>query len=235
MRSVVGSMASLPKQIELIHQKQYRIIPSTFPPINFFEGLVDPDEMEILWEIESLTNERLRQEAGDLFLVPKEDWVSGPGSSVIMAAFTHIGKASRFTDGSFGIYYAGATFETAIRETVFHRERFLKATQEDACELTMRLYESEVKKPLHDIRGSAFKNLHDPNDYEAAQQYGKLLREQKSWGLVYRSVRDPGKYCVAVLRPPALSIPKQTTHLRYLWNGQRITDVLDTRSILTFK
>src|SRR5579864_9494439 len=100
-------MSELPKLAHFINQKQFRIIPSVYPPITFFEDLVDPSEMEILWEIESLTNERLRQEAGDIFLVPHEDRISGPGSSIIMAAFTHLSKPTRFSDGSFGVYYAG--------------------------------------------------------------------------------------------------------------------------------
>ncbi len=59
------------KQTHLQGQQQFRIIPSVFPPINFFEDLVDPSEMEILWEIENMTNERLRQEVGDIFFGSK--------------------------------------------------------------------------------------------------------------------------------------------------------------------
>src|SRR5438874_2590584 len=97
-------MSELPKVIDLKGQKQFRIIPSVYPPINFFEDLVNPAEMETLWKIESLTNERLQQETGDIFLVPAEDRISGPGSSVVMAAFTHISvdKPTRFTNGSYG-------------------------------------------------------------------------------------------------------------------------------------
>lgn len=112
MQNAGGKMPALPILSNLDEQHQYRIIPSVYPPINFFEDLVDPSEMEILWEIEHLTNERLRQEAGDIFLVPTEDRISGPDASIVMAAFTHTGKASRFTDGSFGIYYAGLSKET---------------------------------------------------------------------------------------------------------------------------
>src|SRR5690349_11222276 len=104
--SVDKLMLKQPQPVLLEDRIQIRIIPSVYPSINFFEDLVDASEMETLWEIESLTNERIRQEVGDLFLVPPEDRVSGPGSSVVMAAFTHIGKPSRFTDGSYGVYYA---------------------------------------------------------------------------------------------------------------------------------
>ena len=222
----------MPQLINLQGQKQYRIIPSTYPPINFFETLVDPSEMEVLWEIESLTNDRLRQEAGDIFLVPAEDRISGPGSSVVMAAFTHAGRASRFTDGSYGIYYASLSYETAIRETVYHRELFLKATNETALELTMRSYEGTIKQPLHDIRKAEFNYLHDPINYSSSQQFGKNLRQEKSWGLIYNSVRHQKGFCIAALRPRAISVPKPLAHLRYVWDGKRITDVFDATLVM---
>lgn len=228
-------MPILPPLMDLQGQKQFRIIPSVYPPINFFEGLVDPDEMETLWKIESLTNERLRQEAGNIFLVPKEDRIGGKGSSVVMAAFTHISvdRQTRFSDGSFGIYYAGLSIETAVRETVYHREKFLRATNENPCEITMRLYEGKIVKLLHDIREEKFLNLYHPEDYTKSQQFGFKLRNLNSWGLIYNSVRHTDGYCIAAFRPPAISIPKERSHLKYIWDGRKICDVLDIKLLMT--
>jgi hypothetical protein len=222
----------VPQEIKLENQIQFRIIPSVYPPINFFEDLVDASEMETLWEIEKLTNDRLLQEVGNIFLVKPEDRVSGLGASVVMAAFTHIHYPSRFTDGSFGIYYASLSRETAIRETVYHRELFLQATQEEALELTMRVYAGKVLKPLHDIRGKDYKHLHHPTHYSESQNFGYELRNINAWGLIYNSVRHPGGCCIAALRPPAISIPIQAAHLKYIWNGKKIIDVLEANSIL---
>ncbi|TAK77615.1 MAG: RES domain-containing protein [Gammaproteobacteria bacterium] len=227
-------MSQPPKLIQLNNQTQYRIIPSKFPPINFFEGIVEPSEMETLLEIESLTNERIRQEVGDLSLIPVEDRISGPGSSAIMAAFTHIYNPSRFTDGSYGIYYAGLALETAIRETVFHRENFLKATNEDPGNITMRVYEGKIAKPLHDIRNPIFNKLHHPDSYVDSQNFGKTLREAKSWGLIYNSVRHVGGNCIAAFRPHAVSIPQQTAHLIYQWDGEKISTILNTTVVMRF-
>jgi hypothetical protein len=220
--------------VKLIQSKHYRIIPSVYPTINFFEDLVDSQEMEILWEIESLTNERLRQETGDIFLVPMEDRVSGPGSSVVMAAFTHIGKPSRFSDGTYGIYYASLTQETAIHETVYHRERFFSATKENPCEITMRMYEAKILKPLHDVRVKKYQRYHHPDEYADSQKFGKKLRAIQSWGLIYNSVRDVSGQCIALLRPPATSMPIQKTHLRYVWDGNKIVDVLEAKSVIAY-
>lgn len=229
----VDSKMLQPSLIDLPNQKYFRIIPSHYPPINFFEDIVDSSEVEALWEIERLTNERLRQEAGDIFLVAPKDRVSGPGSSVIMAAFT-LPTATRFSDGSYGVYYAGFSKETAIRETVYHREKFLKATDQSPLELSMSLYKGIVLKPLHDIREKKYESLYHRTDYSNSQVFGQKIKDNKSWGIIYHSVRHSSGVCIACFRPPAISIPKQISHLKYLWNGAKITTVLDTRAILEF-
>ena len=214
-----------------LKKPNYRIIPSIYPPINFFEDIVDPSEMEALWEIESLTNERLRHEAGDIFLVSPEDRLSGPGSSIIMAAFTHIGRPSRFSDGSFGIYYAGFSLKTAIQETKYHRERFLAATHQTPTEITMRAYQSHLKKSVYSALEDEYQYLHEPDDYLVSQAFGAQLKSKGDWGILYHSVRDKGGYCIAVLRPPAIAIPTVFSHLRYCWDGKSITNIFEIKSL----
>ena len=214
-------------------EHQYRIVASEYPPINFFEALVDPDLMDELFFVEGLTNDRLRDDVGDIALVAPEDRVSGPGSSPVMAAFTHIGTESRFSDGSFGIYYAGESLITAIEETKFHRERFLGYTTEAPGEIDMRAYIGEIAKPLHDIR-IGHDDLHDPDTgtWPLPQAFGQKMRKNNSCGIAYRSVRNPGGECIAALRPPAVTIPRQGPHLSYVWDGSRITRVYEKNLIL---
>jgi hypothetical protein len=131
----------------------FRIIPSRFPPIDLFENVVDPKDIEAIYQIEAMTNERLREEVGDISLIAPEDRVSGPGSTPIMAAFTHLNpEGDRFTNGNYGAFYASLTIETAIAETRYHRIRFLRATDEPAQELDMRIYAIDLDGELHDIR-----------------------------------------------------------------------------------
>ena len=221
------------RTVKLHWRHQYRIIPSEFPPINFFERLVEPELMEELYYIESLTNDRLRDEVGDIALVAAEDRISGAGASPVMAAFTHASPAcpSRFSDGSHGVYYASKTLETAIEETKHHRARFLAYTHEEAGEIAMRVYIGEVVKPMHDIRAEGYEHLHDPDDWRASQAFGAAMKNVNSWGIVYRSVRRPGGECIAALRPPAVSIPRQGSHLSYVWDGVRISDVYEKKLI----
>ena len=198
-----------------------------------FEDVLDPDQLELAFAIEGMTNDRLLDEAGVLSRVARNDRVSSPGSTPLMAAFTHIGAVSRFTDGTYGVYYCANSIEAAIAETRFHRERFLAATQEASLELTMRSYTNRVVKPMHDVR-AGFEQLHDPDTaaYAACHTFARDLRLQDSYGLVYNSVRLPGHECAAVFRPSALTIPVRDVHLRYCWNGQRIEHVLTVQEMI---
>lgn len=211
----------------------FRIVASRFPPIALFEAVADPEDLEAVYLIEALTNDRLRDEVGDLTLVPPEDRISGPGASAIMAAFTHLNPlGSRFSDGSYGVFYAGATIETAVAETRHHRARFMAATAEPAQELDMRVYAVDLDAELHDIRPlrASRRDLYDPRGYSAAQALAAELREAGSDGIVYQSVRLAGGECAAVFRPRLLANCRQERHLCYVWNGAEIETVYEKRS-----
>lgn len=210
----------------------FRIIPSRFPPIQLFEEVADPADLEAVLEIEALTNERIRNEVGELRLVAPEDRVTGPGSSFIMAAFTHLHPGGgRFTDGSYGAYYTARDRPTAVAETVYHRERFLAYTRQEPLELDMRVLRARMRGELHDLRGrmSELRDVYDPDDYATGQALGRGLRNEGSHGIVYDSVRRAGGECAAVFRPRLLSGCKQAEHLSYVWDGERITTVYEKR------
>lgn len=217
--------------------RHYRIVPSRYPPTVPFEALVDPEELDILFEIESMTNDRLRDEAGEISMVAVSERLTGPGASPVMAAFTHIGNSSRFSDGSYGVYYAGLSTETAILETKFHREHFLSMTAEPACELEMRSYTGTIKLPLHDIRAKAYKQYRQPdiNSYSQCWQLAEHLRHRNSAGLYYKSARDPQGECIAAFKPIAVSTVQQGKHYLYKWDGACIYSVLEVKSVLNLK
>lgn len=221
-----------PKTVRLRWSHSYRIIPSKFPPINFFERIVAPEHMEAVWYLESLTNDRLRDEIGDITLVPPEERVFGPGASIVMAAFTHIGFPSRFSDGSFGVYYAAHSLKTAVYETAYHRARFLSATNEAPGELDMRVYVAKPQEPFKDLRAPRFKPLLHPADYSLSQQFGQAQRASGAWGLIYPSVRHSGGECLAVFKPKAIGIPTAGPALAYVWDGTRITHVYEKSKVL---
>lgn len=216
-----------------VKQAVHRLIPSRYPPVLLFDWATSAEELAMIADIEGLTNDRLHNEAGRLNLVPQEDWVWGEGSTPLMAAFTHPGP-SRFSDGRYGVYYAATTLNTAIAETRYHREQFLLASNEAPCAIQMREYIARVKKPLVDLEHGRYESFLEPDmaTYPRSQAFAQSLKDDKEWGIYYPSVRMPGGHCVAILRPPALSIPSQGCHLNYIWDGQKISEVLKS-SVLT--
>lgn len=215
-----------------------RIVPSPFPPTGLFDRVAEPAELEAVYHVESLTNPRLRQEWGELSLVPASDRIAGPGTGPIMAAFAHPAPGgSRFSPGDYGVYYAAHDEETAISETVFQRERFLNYSKEKPLRLQMRVYVGEISAALVDIRGA--RNTHpelvDPSSYAASQAFGSYHRAGGAWGIVYGSVRHEQGECVAIFRPPAARPVRQAKHLEYIWNGRRITDVLAVSSVVSWR
>ncbi len=211
----------------------HRIIPSRFLPINLFERIAERDDLDAILAVESLTNDRVRDETGELELVPQEDRVQGAGSSIIMAAFTHLNpQGSRFSNGSYGVFYAAHDLDTAIAETRYHREQFMKATQQPPMEIDMRAYTLVLKGELHDIRGRQKKlpAVYHPHNYSAGQELGTTLRKQGSKGIVYDSVRQKGGECGGVFWPRALSQCKQGQHFCYVWNGEQISHVYKKRA-----
>lgn len=211
----------------------FRIVPSRFPPIGLFEAVADPDDLEAIFQIEAVTNDRLREEVGELSLVAPEDRVSGPGTTPIMAAFTHLNpEGDRFTDGSYGVFYASLTIETAIAETSHHRVRFLQTTDEPAQELDMRVYAVDLEAELHDIRGmrESHPAYYHPSSYGMSQELAAQLRDDGSNGIMYLSVRDEDGECVAVFRPRLLSNCRQERHLCYVWDGKTIATIYEKKN-----
>lgn len=198
----------------------HRLVPSHFPSIDLFEGFYDsPEEMAIVFELEAMTNPRLRADVGRIEDLSADEWVYGAGATPLMAAFTHYGRPTRFTDGSFGVYYAADTLKTALAEVSHHTARFYAATNEPDAEITVREYVNRAARPLLDIRGDA--RYHAPDDYAVPQAFAARERGRGTQGLVYDSVRRPGGICVAAFLPKALTIPRQGKHLRLVWSGKQ--------------
>jgi hypothetical protein len=219
-------MADIPPLKRVRWSQAYRIVPSRFPPVGVFDRIAAPGDLEALYAIEAMTNPRLRDELGQLQLVPKDRRISGPGSTPVMAAFTHLNpEGSRFSDGSWGVFYAGHSIATAVEETVYHRERFLAATAEPPCDIEMRCYRTSIQARLHDLRGG-WAAEHDPEQYAAGVALARRLRSEGSDGLVYDSVRHRGGECVAVFYPDRVAPCVQAQHLMYRWDGKRIAQVL---------
>jgi len=206
----------------------YRIIPSRYPFVGIFDRIASPGEIPALLRVEGLTNDRVRDALGELSLVRPEDRISGPGTTPVMAAFTHA-VPGRFNDDSFGVYYAARAEATAIAESVYRRARFLAATNEPTLEVEMREYAADVTGAFDDLRRRRRSSpLLDPNSYDASQRYGRKRYEaNRVDGIVYPSVRERGGECVAAFRPRCIGHCRPLRHFGYVWDGARIARVYE--------
>jgi len=211
--------------VSTIHwDPSWRLVPSLFPPVSLFDRVTKASDLEAIFAIESLTNARLRDEVGELQLVPENERQSGPGTTPIMASFTHLGDGGRLDDGNYGVYYAAKDIETALAETRHHRKRFLQRTNESPIDIDMRSYASEINSELHDIRGMQ-KNLsavYDKNSYAESQKLARNLRNTGSNGIVYDSVRHAEGECAGIFRANIPQPVVQGSHYCFQWDGNSI-------------
>ncbi len=210
-------------------QPAIRIIPSRFPSINLFDRVASHEDFDALYALEAITNDRIRDELGDIELVPKTERLYGNGNGPIMAAFTHLNPlGSRFSDGKYGVFYAAKEKETAIAETRFHSTNFLAATNEDPIKLEMRVYHVDVSGILDDAQRMDLSDpIYDLRNYGASQTYAKQLRIQGSNGICYNSVRRTSGHCIAAFKTTILSNCRHASQLLYLWNGTEIAGVYE--------
>ena len=201
----------------------YRVIASKYPTVSVYDRIARGSDFEAVIQIEEMTNPRVREELGDYRKVRAEDRVSGPGTTPVMASFAYTG-ASRFSDGRFGVYYASREEATAIAESMYHTELFMRATQEPSIDLDKRLYTATVTGTYDDIRArSSRSKLYDKVSYAPSQAYSsKLYEANKVDGIVYRSVRRALGESVAVYRPRLVTNCKLAKYIQFRWENGRI-------------
>jgi hypothetical protein len=213
-------------------RQAWRIIATRYPPIDLFERVSpDPAVWEALIELEQLVNPRVRDDIGEIRLVPPHRRVSGPNASWVMAPFTHMNpKGSRFSDGSYGVYYAADRLSTAIAETAYHFARFARDSNDPSRREDMRVLVGAVDNVFHDVDSLPVAEraaVLDPNSYLAGRALARALKEGGSNGLVYPSVRAADGRCIGAFWPDVVGVPVQERHLKYEWDGARMTRYFD--------
>jgi RES domain-containing protein len=212
----------------------YRIVPTRFPAVNLFDRVASPEDFDALYALEAMTNDRLRTELGDLDLVPPAERCFGPGCGPIMAAFTHLNPlGSRFSDGTYGVFYCAREPRTAIAETRFHAEKFLVATAEPPMRQQMRLYTVMARGEVVDLRDDETidQAVLSPSNYAAGQALGRAARAAGVAGIAYPSVRDAGGECLAALKTTVLRDCRHAAYLEYNWNGSAIDSVFELNQV----
>ncbi|RMF34516.1 MAG: RES domain-containing protein [Alphaproteobacteria bacterium] len=216
-----------PPVARLVWPRTHRLVMAHYPPVDIYDDIASPEDWALLTAAVQRSNPRIRAAIGDLSLVPVERRLSGPGADGVMAAFTHISpdRVSRFSDGSYGVYYAGESTDTALHEHGFHMGRFYAATDEAPGWIgEVRELVGSIDAALIDLRGGGFGDLlhPDPARYGPAQDFARTARAEGADGIVYPSLRRPGGECIAAFWPDVVSPARQGEHYRYHWDGARI-------------
>ncbi|PLX68070.1 MAG: hypothetical protein C0603_08130 [Denitrovibrio sp.] len=221
------------EEINIVWKPAYMIIPTCYPPLFLFEDVASQEEFEFLYELENMTNPRMDDVdsmLGDVELVPIEDRVYGHGATCIMGAFTHPNvNGDRFTDGTYGVFYASNSLECAVYETAYHRSQFFKISNEPKCEIEMRVYNVDIDTKLVDIREDVFESLaiYHKSNYTESQKLAKELKRLGKAGLVYNSVRYINGENVAIFKPKSCSNCREMKNLKYVWDGKKINGVYE--------
>lgn len=136
-------------------------------------------------------------------------------------------QASRFSDGSYGVWYGSESVETTVHESAWHWHRGLLADagfERETVVAERKVYSVACGAALLDFRQVTAKHpeLLHRTDYAYAQVAGARIHREGHPGLLIQSVRRSGGENVAVFNPGVLSDPRLNCQLTYRLEGERI-------------
>lgn len=127
---------------------------------------------------------------------------------------------SRYSDGSYGVWYGAGDIETTVYETGHH---WIHQLIEDAgflkpgVVIERKIYWVRCDAALVDFRKAVKKHpeLVHPADYSFTHQVGERLNREGHPGLISHSARCEGE-TQAIFNPGVLSNPRQNCFLTYI-------------------
>jgi RES domain len=193
-----------------VHADAIRNIVSVHSSQDLFDDLsTDPDEWLMAQRIEDEVKPPPYQSRAPIVDRPFEDarWFNA-----IDWPFKHW-QASRYSDGSFGVWYGCDTAETSVHETVCHWYCGLLSDagfEHEAVVGHRKLYRVAVDAALLDLRPLAANNprLLDQSSYTYTQAIGARLHREGHPGLLTPSARRAKGQNFVVLNPAVLSNPR---------------------------
>lgn len=174
-----------------------------------FSRLAPTNQLRVLYGIEALTDVMARHQQGELNTIDAKDWAykteAGDGTDWakdwmndwIMRPFlkTPTPGDSGFQGGrfnkDFGVYYCALMRQTAVAESVYHHQRFLRNANIASVSQTVRTITARLG-PIELLDGTVLKldhPMHYPDDYSVSQALGATIKTQGASGLSYWSVR----------------------------------------------
>jgi hypothetical protein len=207
-----------------VHCNVIRNIVSIRSSQDLFDDLSSsPEEWALAQQVEAEVKPRPYQSRTPVIHRPFEDaeWFNAIGWP-----FKHW-QASRFSDGSFGVWYGCDTVETSVHETAYHWFNGLLSDAGFEKENVIgerKLYEVACDAALVDLRPltAMHSGLMHKTDYRLAQSVGARLHREGHPGLVTTSVRHVTGQNHVVLNLKVLSNPRYHGQLTYRLEGHRI-------------
>jgi hypothetical protein len=135
--------------------------------------------------------------------------------------------ASRYSDGSFGVWYGSESVETTVFETAFHWYRGLildAGFERESVIAERKVYAVACAAALLDARELAATDpaLLHPSDYRYCQSAGARIHREGHPGLLTMSVRRAGGENAVIFNPAVLSNPRHLCQLTYRLESERI-------------
>jgi hypothetical protein len=199
----------------------FRLIPSRFPPVNVYEGLIANDRQNEIVSVEDLTNPRLRslsrlQQAapGDAGSDPRlQNWNLAPFAYGNPDGSTFFGEDRPCLEVAF-------ERQTALAVSVAKRQTFMEATREAPIGLDMRMLCTPVNGTFWDLR-HVIGRLAELNAKQRLELGAKMPKDAQ--GILYHPAERPAGTCLAIVTGDVLQRSQQTIHFRYVWDGTRIS------------
>jgi len=207
-----------------VHQDLMRNIVSIRDSQNLYDDLSDdPDEWTLAQQVEDEVKPPPYRSSMPVIHRPFEDaeWFNA-----IAWPFDHW-QSSRFSDGSFGVWYGCNSVEASVYESAYHWYRWLLSDagfEKSAVIGERKIYSVTCDAALLDFRGlvADFPELSHKTDYSYAQSVGSRIHREGHPGLVIPSVRYTGGENYVVFNPDVLSNPKFNCQLTYRVEGNEI-------------
>ena len=209
-----------------IHQDVARNIVSLRESQNLFDDLTDdPAEWLLAQKVEDEVKPPPYASHKPIIDRPFEDaqWFNA-----IQWPFKHW-QASRFSDGSFGVWYGSESVETTVYESAYHWYRGLLSDagfEQMAVIAERKVYWVACNAALLDFRqvtdNDRQPDLLHPSDYTFCQAVGSRIHREGHPGLLTLSVRRPAGENLAIFNPAVLSNPRHHCQLSYRLEGGQI-------------
>lgn len=207
-----------------IHQDVARNIVSLLQSQDLFDDLTDdPAEWLLAQKVEDEIKPPPYRSRTPVIDRPFEDaeWFNA-----IIWPFKHW-QTSRFSDGTYGVWYGSDSVETTVYESFYHWYRGLLSDagfERTTVVAERKVYSVACNAALLDFRKSAedHPDLLHPSDYAYCQSVGSRIHREGHPGLLTQSVRRPAGTNVAIFNADILSNPRHNCQLTYRLEGDQI-------------